>query len=113
MKKTSKKKASKRSVAYEPQLLEDLKDINFAAQYLSQCIDGFEDDEFEIFFSALCEIAKAHGIQNVAKKMNMTRDALYKAFRQHNARFDTMNKMLDAVGLKFSVIPKSDQARPR
>jgi probable addiction module antidote protein len=95
-----------RSVAYEPGLIEDLKDLDFAAEYLSSCTDsdGDPDEEFEIFFRALEQIVKAQGVDNVAERMELKRDTVYKMFRHQNPTYRNLAKLLHAIGLGISIV---------
>lgn len=100
------KKKIPAAIAYEPTLLEDLKNVNFAAQYLTDCLRGFDDDSFELFFSALLEICRANGISLTAKKSKMTRDAFYKAFKKHqNPTLKTFRNVLRSVDLDIQIVP--------
>lgn len=103
-----KKKKVPASVPYKPQLLEDLKDSSFAAEYLTACAGNFETDEdFEVFFSALQEIVEANGYTDVAKKMNRSRDALHKMFKAHrNPTISTLGRLLGALDLGVAIVPK-------
>jgi probable addiction module antidote protein len=106
-----KTKVSAAAVPYEPQLLEDLKDIKFAAGYLNSCIDGDSDEDFEVFFNALGDIVKAQGVTNVAKKLNRTRDTFYKAFSKHrNPTIRTLREMLHGLDLEIAIVPKKKRA---
>jgi probable addiction module antidote protein len=99
-------KVERASIPYEPFLLENLKDLDFAAEYLAHAVDGTDDEEFEIFYSALENIVKAQGIENVAEKMDSSRDTLYKMFKHQNATHRTLARLLDAVGLTLSISVK-------
>ena len=49
-------------------------------------------------------IAKARGMTQIAKEAGIGREALYKALRQDSApRFDTINRVVNALGLKLTV----------
>ena len=53
---------------------------------------------------ALGVIAKARGMTQIAKEAGIGREALYKALRQDSApRFDTINRVVNALGLKLTV----------
>lgn len=61
---------------------------------------------------ALGIIAKAKGISKVAQDTGITREALYKALKSNSApRFDTINRVLNAFGLKLQVSPLTPSAR--
>jgi probable addiction module antidote protein len=53
---------------------------------------------------ALGTIARARGMSQVAKKTGMSRESLYKALStEGNPEFGTVIRVMDALGLKFSV----------
>lgn len=109
MKAKTKKAKSKvpASVSYDARLLEDLKDVDYAAQYLTACMGGDTDEDFEVFFEALKKIVTAHGVTNVARKMNKTRDALYKAFNSHkNPTLKTFRETLHGLDLEIAIVPR-------
>jgi probable addiction module antidote protein len=103
---------SKRSVAYEDGLLEDLKDMNFVVGYLNSILDGLSADEsLEPFLLALGRVAKAHGMQKIAVTSKRTRDAIYKALsKQGNPTFSTLHGILDTMGLQLHVQQKKKRA---
>lgn len=60
------------------------------------------------FTEALGAIARARGMEGVAKESGITRAALYKALRANSApRFDTINRVCTALGVKLVVKPAS------
>ncbi len=95
-----------RASSFEPKLLEKLKDIEFAAEFLTSSFDGNSDEDFEAFFDALQQIIKAQGISNVAEKMASGRDTLYKMFKSHNPTVKTLRSVLNCLDLELAVIPK-------
>jgi len=77
------------------------------AQYLNIVLE--ENDPQELLL-ALGTIARARGMSEVARASGLTREALYKALRPAaQPRFDTIAKVLSAIGLQFGVRPA---ARP-
>lgn len=98
-----------RSVPYEPQLLEDLKDLEFATGFLSEVLAQGEDsdEDFEVLFGAMEKVMRAQGMTITAKKMKMSRDALYKAFKKHqNPTVKTFREMLHAVDMEMAIVPR-------
>lgn len=95
------------AVPYEPFLLEKLKDPEFAALYLTDCIRGPSDDEsIDLFFSALFEICKARGISLSAEAAHLTRDVFSKALKgHHNPTFKTFRKILNSQDLDIKIVP--------
>ena len=80
-----------------------LKSEEDIAAYLSMVIaDG---DTSELAY-ALGVAAKARGMSEVAKKAGITREALYRALRPNaSPRFDTINKVCQALGVRIEVKP--------
>ena len=75
------------------------------AEYLSIVLE--ENDPAE-FAHALGTIARAKGMTEVARASGLTREALYKALRPTSQpRFDTIIKVVHALGLQISVQPTS------
>ena len=75
------------------------------AEYLSIVLE--ENDPAE-FSHALGTIARAKGMTEVARASGLTREALYKALRPTSQpRFDTIMKVVHALGLQISVQPTS------
>ena len=99
---------TKKSVSHDIGLLEDLKDIEFAAGYLASVLDGLSADEsLEPFLLAVGRVAKAHGMQKLATEAHLSRDALYKALAKGgNPTMSTLHGILDSMGLQLSVTAK-------
>ncbi len=73
------------------------------AEYLSIVLE--ENDPAE-FAHALGTIARARGMTEMARASGLTREALYKALRPtSHPRFDTIMKVVQAMGLQISVQP--------
>jgi probable addiction module antidote protein len=71
------------------------------AEYLSQVLEDGDNAEF---IRALGHIAKAKGMATVAKDSGLGRESLYKALAEGSQpRFDTITKVINALGLKMSV----------
>jgi len=75
------------------------------AEYLTIVLE--ENDSAE-FAHALGTIARARGMAEVARASGLTREALYKALSPTSQpRFDTIMKVVQAMGLQISVQPTS------
>ena len=71
------------------------------ADYLSAAL---ADENPDIFLSAVCDVAKARGMTEVARKTGMGRESLYKAFAPGaKPRFQTVQKVLIGLGVKLQV----------
>jgi probable addiction module antidote protein len=72
------------------------------AEYLSAAA---EDSNPDVFVAALGDVAKARGMAQIAKDSGLGRESLYKALSAGaHPRFETINSVLRALGVKFAVI---------
>ena len=75
-------------------------DIN---EYFSQVL---EDGDSEEVIRALSHIARARGMARVAIESGLGRESLYKALTPGaQPRFDTVNRVCNALGLRLSSKP--------
>ena len=66
-----------------------------------------EENDDALLASALGDIAKARGMPQIAKEAGIGRESLYKALREGaNPRYDTIAKVIQALGLKLTVTSK-------
>jgi probable addiction module antidote protein len=73
------------------------------AEYLSAALENPDSDAFLI---AVRDVAKARGISAVAESAGLGRESLYKALKPGaKPRFDTMRRLLGALGVKFDIVP--------
>ena len=73
------------------------------AEYLSVVL---EDGDPDLLAATLGDIAKARGMTEIAKASGLTREALYKALRPGSQpRFDTILKVIHALGLRLETRP--------
>jgi probable addiction module antidote protein len=81
----------------------ELRDPEFAAGYLQACLDYETVDAFLI---ALKDVAKANGgMTKLAETTSLGRESLYKTLSaQGNPEFRTLNAILSALGMRFSVV---------
>lgn len=74
------------------------------AEYLSAAA---EDPNPDVFIAALGDVAKARGMTKIAKDSGLGRESLYKSLcAGARPRFETINSVLHAVGVKFIVVPE-------
>lgn len=72
------------------------------AEYLSQVLEGGDNEEFT---RALGHIAKARGMTEIAEKSGLGRESLYKALRPDTSpRFDTIRRVCLALGVKLRAV---------
>lgn len=65
---------------------------------------SLEDENPDVFLRALAEVAKAHGMSQLARDSGMGRESLYKALAPGaKPRYDTVLKLLNALGVKLTV----------
>ena len=83
-------------------LFEQLKDANFAAEFLNV---ASEDDDPKTYLTALRKVVEARGgFASTAEKAQLSRETLYRTLSvRGNPTIKTLNAVLKATGLKFSV----------
>ena len=75
------------------------------AAYMSEIV---ATGNAELFQAAMNDVVRAHGMGKVAAKADITREGAYKALRDGSKpRFETILKMLDALGMQFAIVPKA------
>ena len=71
------------------------------AEYLAAALENPDQDAF---LTAVCDIAKARGIADVAARAGLGRESLYKTLKPGaKPRFDTVRRLLSALGVKLDV----------
>lgn len=95
------KKASKQAAPYgAAEFLETDEDI---VAYLNEAL---ADGDPSLVSAALGDIARAHGMTQLAKETGITRDGLYKALSPtDNPSFATVQRVVKALGYKLGVEP--------
>ncbi|ELQ12248.1 MULTISPECIES: addiction module antidote protein [Pseudomonas] len=60
----------------------------------------------ELLMKALSEVAKAQGVNKVARDAGVNRESLYKSLKGGaKTRYDTIRKLMEAVGVELTVQP--------
>lgn len=78
------------------------------AEYLTVAL---EDPDPDAFLMAVRDVAKARGMATIAENAGLGRESLYKALRPGaQPRFDTVRRLLDALGVKLGVTPPHPHA---
>jgi probable addiction module antidote protein len=91
--------------SYEQDLSKRLKDPRYAADYLNAVLQDPEA-ELSTFLLAVADVARAHGMKEVAHKAALHRVGLHKMLRKKgNPEFRSITKILKAVNLGFTVQP--------
>lgn len=84
---------------------EHLRTTEEMAAYLEACIEEANGDAAFIA-KALGNIARAKGMAQVARDAGLSRESLYKALSgERSPGFDTILKVIAAVGLKLQAAP--------
>lgn len=92
-----------RNASYQGYLLESLKDPEEAAAYIEAVL---ELDDSAALLLALRQVAKAHGMAEVARRADVGEKSLFRALSENgNPTIATLHKVLHAVGLRLSVTP--------
>lgn len=95
---------SKRDKSYEQSTLAALTDPAEAAAYIEAVI---ELDDPAALLLALRQVAKAHGMAEVARRADLGEKTLFKSLGENgNPTLTTVHKVLNAVGLRLSVTPQ-------
>jgi len=76
------------------------------AAYLEACIE-LADGDASFIAKALGDIARAKGMTQIARESGLSRESLYKALSgERSPSFDTILKVISALGLKLRASPK-------
>ena len=106
------------TIKHNDWLFEQLKDAEFAAEYLNA---ASEDDDPKTYLTALRKVVEARGgMAVVAQKTALSRETLYRTLSSRgNPTIRTLSAVLKATGLKFGVSAhppavsrKSEQPNP-
>jgi len=80
-----------------------LDDEETIAEYITAAL---EDPDPDVFLAAVRDVARARGMAQLAKDAGLGRESLYKALTPGaKPRYDTMLKVLRALGVKLSATP--------
>ncbi|QPF82984.1 putative addiction module antidote protein [Bradyrhizobium genosp. L] len=80
-----------------------LKDPVSIAAYLTE---AFETDDPVYISMALDTVARAKGIADIAKATGLSRESLYKTFKETaRPEFETVRKVMSSLGVKLVVEP--------
>ena len=92
-----------RDASFDDYLIKTMKDPAEAAAYIEAVM---EQDDPAALLVALRQVAKAHGMAEVARRADMGDKTLFKALSASgNPTLATVHKVLAAVGLRLSVTP--------
>jgi DNA-binding phage protein len=98
---------ARRSSDWNIGLAEDLRDRDFAREFLLGAID--EGVPLQV---ALAKVVRAMGVKEFAAKVGMASPNLLRALNpRHNPTQDTLNRLLKPLRLKLSLAPISDRPK--
>lgn len=72
------------------------------AEYLTAAL---EDENPDVFLTAVADVAKARGMATIAKSTGLGRESLYKALAPGaKPRYDTILKVLRGLGVRLAIV---------
>ncbi|MDI3462318.1 MAG: hypothetical protein OJF50_001139 [Nitrospira sp.] len=92
----------KKSKAYQPELIESLRNPKEAEEYLNVAL---EENDPELFLLALRNVTEAQGgVARLAEKTNLNRESLYRMLSERgNPEFKSLDLLLHALGFRLAV----------
>jgi len=93
---------------YKEDLIEKLKDPEYAAAYLNACLEeSYEANDMGIFQLAVRDVVEAHGgMGAVSSRMGVNRESFYRSLSQKGtARFSTLVSAIKACDLELAFQP--------
>lgn len=93
------------TIDYDDYLLNELKDLDYAAGYLTACLQEGED----VFLIAVRNVAIAQGgMKELSSATKLNRESLYDMLsKKGNPRLASITSVLDTLGFKIAFEPKS------
>jgi probable addiction module antidote protein len=93
------------TIDYSDHLLEDLKDLKYAAGYLTAALEEGDD----VFLLAVRDVVQAQGGMGALSKMtDLNRENLYDMLsKEGNPRLSSITTILDTLGFEIKFSPKS------
>ena len=90
-----------RDASYDDYMVESMKDPAEVAAYIEAVM---ELDDPAALLVALRQVAKAHGMAEVARRANVGEKTLFRSLSENGSpTLSTVHKVLHAVGLRLSV----------
>jgi probable addiction module antidote protein len=101
---TTKKRKRVQTVDYDEFLLKQLKDLDYAAGYLTACLEEGED----VFYLGIRQVAKATGgMKSLSEATQLNRESLYDMIsKSGNPLFSNVTSILDKLGIELKFTPK-------
>jgi probable addiction module antidote protein len=94
------------AVDFHAYKLNKLSDPEYAKEYLRVALeDSRKQNDRQLFLLALRDVVEAQGgIPELSEKIHMPKRSLYKAISENgNPRFNTLERILDSLGLQLSI----------
>jgi len=90
---------------YEWDMAENINTKDEVFAYLQGAI---EENDTETLFDVIGAIARSKGMMVIAKELGLSRESLYKSLSSGgNPAFSTVLKVLDMLGYRMQILPKS------
>jgi probable addiction module antidote protein len=94
--------------SHDDYLKQSLKDPKEAALYLNAAA---EENDPALLLVALAQVARAHGVSTMAKRVSLSRMGLYKTLsKKGNPEFKTFWGVLEASGIQLTFKPRQQAA---
>ena len=92
----------RKSMAYQTDLIESLRDAQEAEEYLNAAL---EENDPELFLRALRNVAEAQGgVASLAEKTKLNRESLYRMLSERgNPELRSLEALLHALGFRLAV----------
>jgi len=99
----------KRSISHKEQLLQDLQNPEFAAEYFNAAL---EDGDMGVILLSIKNLVEAKGgMTKIAEQTGLNRESLYRALSENgNPKISTFYKILHAVGVKLIATAENHKA---
>jgi|ERR1035437_448041 probable addiction module antidote protein len=89
--------------SYDQQLIESLKDPEYAVEYLNATL---EDEDYRVFLLALRDVAEASGIKKLAIVSDLNRENIYRMLSpKGNPTISSLVSLLRAIGIRLNTQP--------
>lgn len=103
------KKNRNRLSSFEADLMEKLRDLEFASAYIQSAII---DNDLSFLPIALGDVARARGMSKLSESTGVHRRTLYKMFdKEGNPSFELVSRVVEGLGLEFEVRPKKSKRK--
>ena len=84
------------------------KNINTKGEVFAYLQGALEENDTETLFDVVGAIARSKGMLMIAKELGLSRESLYKSLSPNgNPSFSTVLKVLDLLGYKMQIMPKT------